>query len=182
MKRAYDYLELYKNSYEVKAVLAPYDVLLNQIADEIMRVKNVCFLDTTDESGLKDWLKLYDPSKCSKLDNKQRVHDALSFFAGAPLSRIRQIAARATKTNESREISPDEVFITEYQNNVHIGLPVDAEIVQSEYLDYLDNIKPAHVMLHIYRRRRHEDMRSCTHEQLSQYTHSGVKIKEDANE
>lgn len=172
MKRAYDYLELYKNSHEVRTVLAPYDVLLSQIADEIARVKNVCFLEKSDAAGLKDWLKLYDPPECDKLTDKQRVHDALSFFAGAPVMRIRQIAARASGCDAS------EVFITENDNCVYIALPEQADFVPDVYLNYLESIKPAHVLLSVYRRRTHAEMTPYTHEQLKQYTHAGLKKEE----
>ncbi len=172
MKRAYDYLELYKNSHEVKVLLAPYDVLLNQTADEIEKVMDVCFLDSSDASGLKDWLKLYDPPECDKLTDKQRVHDALSFFAGAPIMRIRQIAARASNCDVS------EVFITENENCVYIALPEQANFVPDVYLNYLESVKPAHVLLSIYRRRTHAEMCQYTHEQLSEYTHTGLKKEE----
>lgn len=172
MKKAYDYLELYKNSNEVKAVLAPYDIALKQLADEIERVKSVCFAESADEAGLKDWLKLYDPPECDKLTDKQRVHDALSFFAGAPVLRIRQIAARASGCNAS------EVLITENGNRVYIALPEQADFVPSVYLNYLESIKPAHVQFNVYRRRTHAEMTPYTHEQLKQYTHAGFKKEE----
>lgn len=172
MKRVYDYLELYKNSHEVKVVLAPYDILLSQIADEIARVKDACFLESSDAAGLKRWLKLYNPPECDKLSDKQRVHDALSFFAGAPVMRIQQIAARASGCDMS------EVFITENENRVYIALPEQADFVPDVYLNYLESIKPAHVLLSVYRRRTHAEMTPYTHEQLKQYTHAGLKKEE----
>lgn len=172
MKRAYDYLELYRNSSEAEKILSPYDTQLSLLLGEIERVKKVCFAESADISGLKDWLKLYNPPECNKLTDRQRVHDALSFFAGAPLSRIRQIAARASGCAVS------EVFITENENRVYIALPEQADFVPEVYLNYLEDIKPAHILLSVYRRRTHADMTPYTHGQLSEYTHTGLKKEE----
>lgn len=168
MKKVYEYLELYQNSEEVEKILAPYDDLLLQLHELILKVQDMCFVKTS-EKNLWAWLRLYSPPPSDLLTDEERVLDALSFFVGAPLWRIKQVLARMCKCDT------EDIQITETKDcYVLIALPVNAEFTADVYTSYINHIKPAHVALYIHRRRTHGMMHASTHGELSLYTHSGM--------
>lgn len=173
MKRPYDYLEMYRNSPETEQLLEPYSNILNDAQKHVARVQKAVCINTADAADLKCWLTLFNPPECIKLTDRERICDSECFFLGAPAWRIKEIVSRAAGC------SINDVFVIENECCVNIALPEKADFVPGVYIKYLENIKPAHVLLNVYRRRTHAELAVCTHEQLSQYTHAGFKKEEN---
>jgi hypothetical protein len=167
----------YDNVKDMQKIMETEDIELKLTLNTLEEVASAFFIRKTTPTTIQKWIQQFDVDLSGKTfeEQKRELLSLMLGFSKLSCSKIEQITLTKTTYRAISFIEGSKIVI----NFDDIGYP--DEVGMQEVLDYIEQLKPAHLRVEIQLRfRTHKQLKNKTHKYLKKYTHKEIKERREA--
>lgn len=168
--------EYYDNIREFEEIMQTEDVELKLAFDTVQNVLGAFFIRKTTEETIQAWIEQFNVDLSGKTfeEQKRELLSLMLGFSKLSCNKIEQITLTKTTYKAISYIEDSQIII----NFNDIGYPDDKGM--QEVIDYINQLKPAHLGLDIRLRfRAYRQIKPYKYGYLNKYTYREIKERRE---